>query len=85
MATPSHLHSAEESSYDSMRLEEIYSGQLASIPITGTHASTTKADGVYVSSAAALRCARGALIALGLEAAAAAVAIFLYGMIRISL
>ena len=67
----------------SMRFAEIYSGALPEFPACQAPASTRKADPVCVSRAAALRGAKGALIALGLEAAAAAVALCFYGMWRL--
>ena len=55
-----------------MRFAEIYSGPLPAIRESKASNSTPqKADDAYVSSAAALRGAKGALMALGAEAAAA--------------
>jgi hypothetical protein len=55
-----------------MRFAEIYSGPLPAIRESKPPTSTPqKANDAYVSSAAALRGAKGALMGLGIEAATA--------------
>jgi hypothetical protein len=61
---------------------QIYSGPLAAMPLSGAHASSSKADGASISTAANLACAKGALMALIIEMAAAFTAFGLYGMLR---
>ncbi len=60
-----------DQSHASMQFAEIYSGPLPASPQCEAPASAPKADAVYVSSVAALRGAKGALMALGAEAAGA--------------
>ena len=72
MATPALMQTKAELSHASMRFAEIYSGPLPAIPVSKAPASAPpKADDVYESSVAALRGAKGALMALGAEATAA--------------
>jgi len=54
-----------------MRFAEIYSGSLPAIPESKAPASTPKGHCEYLSNAEALRGAKGALTALGAEAATA--------------
>lgn len=69
-------HSNLETSHGSLRFAEIYSGRLSAFLLNDADAS------IYVSGASALRCAKGALTAIGMEAIAAAMAYCLYEMIR---
>jgi hypothetical protein len=69
-------HSDLETSQGSLRFAEIYSGRLSAFLLNDGDAS------IYVSAASALRCAKGALTAIGMEAVAAAMAYCLYEMIR---
>jgi hypothetical protein len=72
VATRALIQTKVELSDASMRFEEIYSGPLPACPECEALASAhPKAKPVYVSGAAALRGAKGALMALGTEAAAA--------------
>ena len=69
-------HSNLETSHGSLRFAEIYSGRLSAFLLNDADAS------ICVSGASALRCAKGALTAIGMEAVAAAMAYCLYEMIR---
>ena len=72
MATPARMQTKAELSHDSMRFAEIYSGPLPACHQCKAPALVpAKADDMYESSAAALRGAKGALVALGAEAATA--------------
>ncbi len=72
MATPARMQTKAERSHDSMRFAEIYSGPLPACHQCKAPAlAPAKADDMYESSAVALRGAKGALMALGAEAAAA--------------
>ena len=72
MATRALIQAEANLTHASMRFAEIYSGSLPAIPVSKAPASTPqKADDAYVSSAAALRGAKGALMGLGIEAATA--------------
>ena len=82
MAIATVTHANAEPSKALMRFAEIYSGRLSALPRCEAHASTPKPDGVTVSTVVSLRCAKGALMALGLEAAAAVAALCLYGIWR---
>ncbi len=72
MATPARILTKAGLSHDSMRFAEIYSGPLPACHQCKAPAlAPAKADDMYESSAVALRGAKGALMALGAEAAAA--------------
>lgn len=63
-----------------MRFAEIYSGRLSALPLGVARAAAPKPGSVTVSTAAGLRCAKGAMMALGLEAAAAVATLCLYAV-----
>ncbi len=83
MATPVLTHSGVEPSKAFNRFAMIYSGPLSDLPMSEARASVSEAGGVTVSTAAGLSCARGALMALGIEVAAAVAALCLYGVSRL--
>lgn len=91
MSTLGFVHSDVESPHAtprsveflSGRFAEIYSGPLKMLSAGEDLARGQGVDGVYVSHAKALRCAKGALMALGLEAAAAVVALCIYGALQL--
>ena len=66
----------------SMRFATIYSGALLGLPSDEADASATNSNHAAVSAEDGLGCARGALIAIGLEVGAAVVALCLYGIWR---
>ncbi|MGO8757933.1 MAG: hypothetical protein ACLQG3_07400 [Terracidiphilus sp.] len=82
MATQALIHSEVERSSGLLRVVGIYAGWLPELPLSETEISTPKVPGARISVASGLGCARGAMMALGIEAAAAVTAICLYGMLR---
>ena len=83
MAAPALPQPVVDPSNVSMGFLEIYSGPLAALPISRRESSAEK-TGVYVSPAASLRCAKGAMMAIGIEMAAAVAAVLcLYGASRL--
>jgi len=71
MAAPVLIHSDLEPSDLFSRFAAIYSGPLEELPLSG--------KSVTVSTSAGRACARGALMALGIEMAAVLLAICVYG------
>ena len=72
VATRALIQTEAERSFASMQFAEIYSGPLPSYPECDDLASADRMVlPLHISTAAALRGARGALMALGAEAAAA--------------
>jgi hypothetical protein len=71
VATRALMPTKAELWHASTRFAEIFSGPLPASPQCEAPASAPKADAVYVSSVASLRGAKGALMALGAEAAGA--------------
>ena len=79
MATRALTQTKADLSLDSMRFAEIYSGPLPACPEYETLASDrSETKPACVSSAVALRGAKGALMALGAEAVAALCALGLW-------
>ena len=82
MASAGLMQAEVEPWHASMRFAEVYSGPLSAFRACEAPVPPRKAGAVYVSSAAALRGAKGALMAVGLEVVAAIVALCLYGIWR---
>ncbi len=77
MATPVLTHSDVEPSIVFSGFAAIYSGPLPELPLSEIPGRGT------VSAAAGLSCARGAMMALGIEMAAALMAVCFYGALRL--
>ncbi|MGA2571995.1 MAG: hypothetical protein ABSF23_15915 [Terracidiphilus sp.] len=81
MATQALTHIDMEPSRGMLRVVGIYSG-LPDLPLRETQTATAKPRDGMAFAAAGLDCVKGAMMALGIEAAAAIVALFLYGVWR---
>lgn len=82
MATQALTHIDMDRSRGMLRVVGIYSGWLPEIPLSEPRTSTEETRGAIAAAAAGLGCVKGAMMALGIEVAAAAAAIFLYGVWR---
>lgn len=95
MASPALTHPSIDISHGAMRFTEIYSGPLPAIPrehdpvadakADSTHESSTRVSSTHESRASALGCAKGILVAIGLEAVVGIVAICVYELFRHSI
>lgn len=83
MATSGLRHIYIEPMHSATHFEEIYSGPLPRISADEFAGSAPRPSQRYVSKESALRGARGILVALGLEAAAAAVVLGVFWMLRL--
>jgi len=81
MATRALTHPSINTSHGAMRVTEIYSDQLSAISVHDPVAAA-KADSTCVSRASALGCAKGAMVAIGVEAVAGVVAVCVYELFR---
>lgn len=81
MATPALTHTDLEPSSGSLRFAELYSGPLSATALD-RDVSMINAGRVQVSAAAALRGAKGALMAIGLEAFTIFLVYCFYQMLR---
>jgi hypothetical protein len=82
MATPALTHSDLDSSLGSMHIAEIYSGSLAAALPHETEDTVSQSDAGRLSTRSALGGARGAMVALALEAAAGAGVFCIYEIFR---
>ena len=77
VATPALTQPQVEPLHTPLRLREIYPGSRKVSPGRAVPAATEEADNVYISHTDALRVARGAITAIGIEITAA---VCLYGI-----
>ena len=82
MAAQALTHIGMEPAKGMLRVVGIYSGWLPDLSVSETQTTSAKPRSTYRSVAVGLGCAKGAMMALGIEIAAAAAVILIYGLWR---
>lgn len=83
MATPALTHSSLDAPHGGMHFSEIYSGALPAFPPREIEQSAPqRVEGLQFSTAAALGAAKGAMVALAMEAAVVGIAVGVYEIFR---